>query len=998
MGLTKQQLEALNDSSFPNNNAGYITPAILRDYNDNVIQNTVNQDVYTTDSASFDSRIEAVDNDLVTTSSFNAYTQSTNNFTASISTSVGLLEEFSGSEYKGDSSSFDSRINGIVVGAGYVLTSSFNDYTQSTNGFTASVSSSVGLLQTFSGSQYKADSASFSSRIVAAENSGYVTTASFNAYTQSTNTTIAGLATTASVNTLSASIATTDSTQTNLINGKLDTASFNTFSSSNYQTDATQSFQITANALTASNGLTTLSSSVAQTDFTQSTKINNLTALTASTVYNNINNTFAAGTTQSFDSVVVTGIANVYELHTIINSSSVVYTSGSNTLGDEANVDVQTLIGRTKVSGSFEVTGSTNVVAFTASAAKISGLNYPTADDGAKSFIQTDGAGNLSLQYVDAINTNIHNSEAVTIAKGTPLFVSGATGANPNVYIADASNPLRMPVTYIAADNIGAGGTGRGIILGQIDGVNTTGYSEGTFIYVAEGGGWSSNRPSGSTSIVQPLGVVTKEGSGGKGLVLNPGPVSLPNIQTGYVWVGNGSNQPVALATSSFEVSGSSIALSASIYTTDETQTTNINDLTSKTGSYATTGSNTFVGNQLITGSVIISSSAAIDLIVTGAFQTQGNIVSSGSTGTTTLVPGTGILIQHPAQLSNSLYGRNVMRQNSGSNAMGMAANPSQGGWVAGITDPSIITYSGSSALGGYYAPIRFQGGEQYTDGRVSFVTPLSASAGFTASLLDGYAWVGNSIGQNYQVPTSSFGGGSTPAGTVSSSQQIIDLGFATTASINSYTSSTNLFTASITQSVTEITASITSLTASVTSLTQSVTEITASLTSITASVTANSQSIFNNSASIALLSSSFTLVSASALTHATTGSNTFIGTEIVTGSLIITGSVSTLPVALSVTSNTASVDFSKGSMFTLTIPSSAITYITASNLLPGQTANIVLTQQATTGSVRFESTLFKFPSGSINTGSAVASAVDMVSVASVNTTTLYSVGAKQLI
>ena len=60
MGLTKQQLEALNNNSFPNNNAGAITPAILRDYNDATIANTVNQDVYTTDSASFNTRIEAI--------------------------------------------------------------------------------------------------------------------------------------------------------------------------------------------------------------------------------------------------------------------------------------------------------------------------------------------------------------------------------------------------------------------------------------------------------------------------------------------------------------------------------------------------------------------------------------------------------------------------------------------------------------------------------------------------------------------------------------------------------------------------------------------------------------------------------------------------------------------------------------------------------------------------------------------------------------------------
>jgi hypothetical protein len=60
MSLTKQQLEALNNNSFPNNNAGAITPDILRQYNTATIDSTVNQDIYTADSASFSERINNV--------------------------------------------------------------------------------------------------------------------------------------------------------------------------------------------------------------------------------------------------------------------------------------------------------------------------------------------------------------------------------------------------------------------------------------------------------------------------------------------------------------------------------------------------------------------------------------------------------------------------------------------------------------------------------------------------------------------------------------------------------------------------------------------------------------------------------------------------------------------------------------------------------------------------------------------------------------------------
>jgi trimeric autotransporter adhesin len=59
MALTKEQLEALNQSSFPNNNSGEITATDLRTFNQELIDNTVNQTVYTADSASFDARIDA---------------------------------------------------------------------------------------------------------------------------------------------------------------------------------------------------------------------------------------------------------------------------------------------------------------------------------------------------------------------------------------------------------------------------------------------------------------------------------------------------------------------------------------------------------------------------------------------------------------------------------------------------------------------------------------------------------------------------------------------------------------------------------------------------------------------------------------------------------------------------------------------------------------------------------------------------------------------------
>jgi hypothetical protein len=194
---------------------------------------------------------------------------------------------------------------------------------------------------------------------------------------------------------------------------------------------------------------------------------------------------------------------------------------------------------------------------------KVNELTYPIVDNGEESFMQTDGNGNLSLQYVKTIYEEVFNGESTILLKGTPVYVSGSVGAAAKVFRADPTNINKMPAVYIIADNVAPGNPGKGIALGLIKGIDTTGYPAGTEIYLAAGGGWTSTRPTGST-IIQVLGYVTKEGNGGQGVVLNPGPANLPNIAPGNVWVGNASSIPVATPTSSLNVLSASFAVSSS--------------------------------------------------------------------------------------------------------------------------------------------------------------------------------------------------------------------------------------------------------------------------------------------------------------------------------------------------------------------------------------------------------------------------------------------------
>jgi hypothetical protein len=121
----------------------------------------------------------------------------------------------------------------------------------------------------------------------------------------------------------------------------------------------------------------------------------------------------------------------------------------------------------------------------------------------------------------------------------------------------------------------------------------------------------------------------------------------------------------------------------------------------------------------------------------------------------------------------------------------------------------------------------------------------------------------------------------------------------------------------------------------------------------------------------------------------ATTGSVTFVGNQIVSGSA--RGNV----IALSISSNTASIDLSVGNFFTLQLVSGSNTYINPSNILPGQTSILTI---STTGSatVSWPSSV-KQPSGSLYVPTT-ASGVDIITLASVNTASLYVVSIKNMI
>ncbi len=190
--ISKQALKVDNNTSFPNNTTGYISPTILRAFNVNVIDSMVNEIPYQSFTASVTSSIQQLSaftaSQQPSFTALNSFTSSqltinsgVNSFTQSAGASISGLNTFSSSFNAYTASINQIRSNGVVLGTSTIFnlvgpgtffsaslvqnvqgniatltftsdnakvnTSSFNDYTASTAAtqsvFSASVATSI---------------------------------------------------------------------------------------------------------------------------------------------------------------------------------------------------------------------------------------------------------------------------------------------------------------------------------------------------------------------------------------------------------------------------------------------------------------------------------------------------------------------------------------------------------------------------------------------------------------------------------------------------------------------------------------------------------------------------------------------------------------------------------------------------------------------------------------------------------------------------------------
>jgi fibronectin-binding autotransporter adhesin len=390
----------------------------------------------------------------------------------------------------------------------------------------------------------------------------------------------------------------------------------------------------------------------------------------------------------------------------------------------------------------------------------------------------------------------------------------------------------------------------------------------------------------------------------------------------------------------------------------------------SETSSFARTGSNTFTGNQIIAnGSTLsveglITANSGLSIVGAGAgINLAKNAQNSGSAYVNVTA-----VVDNVTDPTN-VYSSYQLVDQSGNTIIAIAAN-SYTPEYPNTTIPYL--FGGGNNTNGSNTGIAFpSNGEMdvWKKSNLKFGLEVTGSTNIqnlTASLANGYMWVGNSANKTTLVATSSFVVNLAPLNQATASLQ------EATSSLQITTASLNTFTASAQTSINALNVASSSLEQATSSLQVA----TASLQTFTASAQTSINALNTLTSSLA-----------------TTGSNTFIGTESISGSLRITGSAYGNVVSMSITSNTASMDLSAGNYFELTSSVTPVR-INFTNIQPGVTSTLIISASASSSIIL--GTGAAQPSGSAYSGSA--GSIDILSLVAFNTSKVNVVATKALI
>ena len=494
-------------------------------------------------------------------------------------------------------------------------------------------------------------------------------------------------------------------------------------------------------------------------------------------------------------------------------------------------------------------------------------------------------------------------------------------------------------------------------------------------------------------------------------------PPSIADVQVG--WVGNGINVTNGLVTAvSQSVSGYYITMAGQFPQIAQSYTFKgqISPTAKITGSLEISENLIVSGTFDIEGKVVVNDNVRIngDLEVSGSQRNTGSLFVSNEISSSTING-----IGNVTAFSQSLYaeftnlenytsslraaftasgGDTIFTNNITASNIEVRNNLNVVGTITAnkivtlIESSSIIFSSGSNILGDSILDIQTLNGDVIMSGSASLTGSMGITGNISSSTISG---IGNVTTYSASVQSFITNVSSSISGTITTLSQSVDSRldflegpFSTSVDLRldeleNWSSSlqTNFVTTA------ELTATASALQSNI------------NQKLFTSSFNAYTQSASNDlnilsqsvSSSNSLTNARINTLSAFTASYATTGSNLF------TGNQVFSGSVRGRVINLTVASQTASMDLSLGNFFTLTLPTSSVTFLNTTNIQPGETVQLLVNQQSTTGSLNYSSAL-KFATGSAYSASVLPNSVDILSFVTFNTSSIYAVSIKNMV
>ena len=209
--------------------------------------------------------------------------------------------------------------------------------------------------------------------------------------------------------------------------------------------------------------------------------------------------------------------------------SNTTYTISSETSGDDAII---------RLTGSDSTTDDVTLAA---------GSNITISETGDTITLASEGT--------DQVRIECKNTSGSTLTKGTPVYITGTVGTSTRVEVsaANSASASTMPATGLLLQDLANNGEGylvtggvlKNLTTDPIDGVTP---SENDTIYVKSGGGLTTTKPTG-TALIQNVGKVGRVNSSNAGSIVVSSIIrsnDIPNIQQGYIWLGDSNGVPAA--------------------------------------------------------------------------------------------------------------------------------------------------------------------------------------------------------------------------------------------------------------------------------------------------------------------------------------------------------------------------------------------------------------------------------------------------------------------